>query len=114
MMRRGRPLRRAAVVGGVAAVAHNSGKKSAQAQAAEQAQNQQIADLQAQQDYQAQQNMMAQQQAAPAPVAPAPAPAPGFSDDMVAQLTSLKGLLDAGVLTEAEFDAQKQKILAGS
>lgn len=109
MMRRGRPLRRAAVVGGVAALAHNSGKKSAQAQAAEQAQNQQIADLQAQQD------MMAQQQPqydlAPAP---APAPAAGFNDDMVAKLTSLKGLLDAGVLTEAEFDAQKQKILAGA
>ena len=27
------------------------------------------------------------------------------------QLTKLKGLLDAGVLTQAEFDAQKQKIL---
>jgi hypothetical protein len=33
---------------------------------------------------------------------------------MVAELTSLKGLLDAGVLTQAEFDAQKQKILDAS
>jgi hypothetical protein len=27
------------------------------------------------------------------------------------ELTKLKGLLDAGVLTQDEFDAQKQKIL---
>jgi hypothetical protein len=29
------------------------------------------------------------------------------------ELTKLKGVLDAGVLTQAEFDAQKQKILEG-
>jgi hypothetical protein len=29
----------------------------------------------------------------------------------MAELTKLKGLLDAGVLTQDEFDAQKQKIL---
>jgi hypothetical protein len=84
----------------VAAVAHHAGTKSAQAQAAEQAQNQQLADLQAQQQY------------APPPPPPA-APAAGGTD-MVAELTSLKGLLDAGVLTQAEFDAQKQKILDAS
>ncbi len=93
-----RPLRRAAVVGGVAAVAHRSGKKSAEATAAEQAQNQQIADLQA--------------QSAPAP-APTAAPAVG-SPDMVSQLQNLKQLLDEGILTQAEFDMQKQKLLAGS
>jgi hypothetical protein len=27
------------------------------------------------------------------------------------RLTELKGLLDSGALTQAEFDAQKQKIL---
>jgi len=27
------------------------------------------------------------------------------------ELTKLKGLLDTGVLTQAEFDAQKQRIL---
>ena len=32
-------------------------------------------------------------------------------DDKVEQLTKLKGLLDAGVLTQEEFDAQKQEIL---
>ena len=104
-MRR-RPLARAAVVGGVA---YHAGKKGAQNTAAEQSQDQQIADLQAQQ---------AQQQYAPPPqqYAPPPpaAPASAGSDDMVAQLTNLKSLLDQGILTQAEFDMQKQKLLAGA
>jgi hypothetical protein len=33
---------------------------------------------------------------------------------MVTQLENLKKLLDQGILTQAEFDAQKQKILASS
>jgi hypothetical protein len=33
---------------------------------------------------------------------------------MVTQLENLKKLLDDGVLTQAEFDAQKQKVLASS
>ena len=50
----------------------------------------------------------------PAPAAPeapeaAAAPAPEDSYD---ELMKLKGLLDAGVLTQAEFDAEKQKILS--
>jgi len=93
MMRR-RPLRRAAVIGGVAAVAHHAGKSSAEAQNAEQMQNQQIADLQAQQTQ--------------------PAASAAGSPDMVTQLENLKKLLDDGVLTQAEFDMQKQKILANS
>jgi hypothetical protein len=106
MMRR-RPLARAAVVGGVA---YHAGKKGAQNQAAEQAQDQQIADLQAQQ---------AQPQYAPPPPQqysppPAAAPASAGSDDMVAQLENLKKLLDQGILTQAEFDMQKQKLLAGA
>ncbi len=75
------------MVGGVAAVAHHAGKNAGEAQAAQ-----------------------ADQQAAPAP---APEPAMS-SDDMVTQLQNLKKLLDEGVLTQAEFDAQKQKILASS
>jgi len=86
----------------VAAAAHHAGKKSAQAQAAEQEQSEQIAQLQAQQ---------AQPQPAPAPAAPA---TPEVSSDMVTQLENLKKLLDEGVLTQPEFDMQKQKILAGS
>jgi len=88
MMRR-RPLRRAAVVGGVAAVAHHAGKNAGEAEAAQ---------------------AQAQPQYAPPPP-PAPAPA---GEDMVTQLEKLKKLLDDGILTQAEFDAQKQKILASS
>ena len=48
-----------------------------------------------------------QYEAPPAPEAAAP------PVDIYADLTKLKELLDAGVLTQAEFDAQKQKLLAG-
>jgi len=109
MMRRRRPLRRAAVVGGVAAAAHHAGKKSGQAQAAEQGQDQQIADLQAQQ---AAPQYAPEPQYAPQP-APAAAPQVGGTD-MVVQLENLKKLLDEGVLTQAEFDMQKQKLLSSS
>ena len=101
MMRR-RPLARAAVVGGVA---YHAGKKGQQSRDAEAEQNAQIAELQAQQ---------AQPQYAPPPPAAAPAAPEVGSDDMVAQLTNLKSLLDQGILTQAEFDMQKQKLLAGS
>ena len=103
-MRR-RPLARAAGVGGVA---YHAGKKGAQNAAAEQSQDQQIADLQAQQ---------AQQQYAPPPqqsAPPPPGPPAAGGDDMVAQLENLKKLLDEGILTQAEFDMQKQKLLAGA
>jgi len=33
---------------------------------------------------------------------------------MVTQLTNLKSLLDQGILTQAEFDMQKAKLLAGA
>jgi hypothetical protein len=46
----------------------------------------------------------------PAP-APAPAPAAG-GKDMVTQLKELAELKDQGILTDAEFEAQKAKILA--
>lgn len=58
----------------------------------------------------------AQQQAqAPPPQAYAPPPAAPADDtgDMLAQLKELGALKDAGILTEAEFEAQKAKILAG-
>ena len=96
-MRR-RPLMRAAVVGGVA---YHAGKRGAQNAANEQAQNDQIADLQQQQ--------YPQQQYAPPPAAPAAGGA-----DMFAELEKLKKLLDEGILTQAEFDMQKQKLLSAS
>ena len=50
----------------------------------------------------------AQQQAAPQQPAPAAAPA---GPDMVEQLQELAKLKDQGILTDAEFSAQKAKIL---
>ncbi|MEV0788963.1 SHOCT domain-containing protein [Kribbella sp. NPDC050459] len=49
---------------------------------------------------------------APAPAAPA-APAASATEDRLAQLKSLGELKQSGVLTDAEFEAQKAKILAG-
>jgi membrane protease subunit (stomatin/prohibitin family) len=94
MMMRRRPLLAAAVVGGTA---YHFGKKGQQSRDAEADQNAQIADLQ-------------QQQAQQAP-APQAAPAPAAEEDSMAKLTQLKSLLDQGVLTQAEFDFQKTKIL---
>jgi hypothetical protein len=59
---------------------------------------------------QEQQEYEAQQQAAPPP--PEPAAASG-TEDKLAELKQLGELKDSGVLTEAEFEAQKAKILAG-
>ena len=87
-----RMLRRAAVLGATAHVASNRG--AAQAQAAQ------------------------EQAAAAAPPAPVPEqaapPVAGASAapaDSYDELMKLKGLLDAGVLSQAEFDSEKQKIL---
>jgi Short C-terminal domain len=95
MPRRRRPLLRAAAAGGIA---YTAGKAGANRAADE-----------ADQDASAQQPE-AEQDAAPAgdPAAAAPS-----ADEGMEELTKLKGLLDTGVLTQDEFDAQKQKILQG-
>jgi membrane protease subunit (stomatin/prohibitin family) len=51
--------------------------------------------------------------AAAPPQAAAPAPAAMSEADRIQALKNLKELLDTGVLTQAEFDAQKQKLLNG-
>lgn len=57
-------------------------------------------------------------QAAPAEAAPAPAPAPatappaGDADALLSALERLAALRDSGVLTDAEFQAQKTRLLA--
>jgi len=56
----------------------------------------------------AQDQQQAQQQYAQQP---APAPAPAAAADPVAQLKELADLKAQGVLTDAEFDQQKAKIL---
>lgn len=59
-------------------------------------------------------NKQAQAQEAQAPAAePQAAPAPAEAGpDPVAQLTQLAALKDSGALTEAEFEAEKAKILS--
>ena len=94
-MFRRRPLMRAAVVGGTAYYAGKKGAESAQREAD---QNAAIQDLQAQQY---------QQQAAPPPASG------GMSEDSIAKLQQLAQLHEQGVLTDAEFEVQKQKILQG-
>jgi hypothetical protein len=79
------------VVGGTAYVAGKAGAKAGANQAAEQ-----------------------QQYAAPPAAAPAPAPAGGgMSEDSMAKLQQLADLHSQGILTDAEFEVQKQKILQG-
>jgi len=81
-----RMLRRAAVLG---TTAHIAGKRGA-------ARGQQEA---------------AAQQAAPPPAAPAAPAAP--AEDPYVELEKAKEMLDQGIFTQAEFDAQKAKILGG-
>jgi hypothetical protein len=59
---------------------------------------------------------LAAAQAAPQPAPPAAAAAAGEHSDMgerLNQLTKLGDLFQAGVLTEAEFQEQKNRILSG-
>ena len=94
---RRRPLLRAAVVGGAA---YHAGKRVQEGREEDYDRDARIAELEAQQ------SAMAQQQAAPAPAA-----AP--QTDMVEQLEKLAKLKQEGILTDAEFEVQKQKILQG-
>jgi hypothetical protein len=92
---RRRPLMRAAVIGGGA---YHMGKRRAESQEQDAYQDQRIGDLE-------------NQQQAPAPAA-APAAAGGMSADALDRLQELAKLHEQGVLTDEEFAAQKQKILA--
>lgn len=104
----------AVVVGTAGAVQHRQQQKYAnqaaqqQAQAADSQQQAQAAETQRQME-----EMQAQQAAAAAaaPAAAASAPA-GAGDDLMAQLTQLAQLHQAGVLTDEEFAAAKAKLLA--
>jgi hypothetical protein len=106
MLRRRRPLLAAAAVGGTA---YAVGRNRARAQDAQYQrdtdQEAAIADLQQQQ--QQQQPGYAQPVAPPA-AAPQPA-----GMDLTAELTRLSELHNSGVLTDAEFEAAKQKIISG-
>ena len=91
MLRRRRPLLRAAAIGGAGYMA---GKKMGG------------------RDGGAQGDGYEEPQAAAAPAPPAPPS--GISNDAIARLKQLAELRDQGVLTEEEFNAQKQKVLDGA
>lgn len=97
MFARRRPLARAAVVGGAA---YYGGKKRAEGQMREQEQEARIAELEGQQS----------QAPAGSPSAPASG---GMSEDSMAKLQQLAELHTQGILTDAEIEVQKQKILQG-
>ena len=97
MFARRRPLARAAMVGGAA---YYAGKKGQQSADREYDQEARLQELEAQ-----------QYAAAPPPPAAAPAPAATSTADELQKLAELKA---AGILTDAEFEAQKQKILGAS
>jgi hypothetical protein len=90
-MRRRRPLMRAAMVGGAS---YYAGKKVQEGREDDAERDARLAELEAQQG--------------------GVPPAGGVSDDMIEQLGKLGQLHEQGVLTDAEFDAQKQKLLQGA
>jgi hypothetical protein len=93
----------------VGGAGYYAGKKIAEGRQAEAMQDQQIADLQDQAAYQ-----QAAYAPPPPPAPPAPATAaPGAGSDTVAQLQQLAQLHDSSVLSDDEFAAAKQKVLAG-
>lgn len=109
MFIRRRPLLRTAAVGGVAyAAGSHMASKSAEQSQMEAQQNAQIADLQQQQAAAA---PPVYQQPVTPPAAAAPEPSSSMEPDTLEQLKRLGELRDSKVLTEAEFEAAKQKIL---
>ena len=91
-MRRRRPLARAAMVGGAA---YYAGKKVQEGREDDAYRDARLDELESQQGQQ-----------------PAPQGG-GMSDNSIEQLQKLGQLHDSGVLTDAEFEVQKQKVLQG-
>ena len=108
-MRR-RPLARAAVVGGAA---YYAGKKGAEASAREADQEARLQEVEAQQAYGQPPPAYAAPPPSYAPPAPAPSGGGGMSAEAMEQLQKLADLHTQGILTDAEFEVQKQKILQG-
>jgi len=97
---------RTAVVAGTATAVVGGVSKHQAAKA------QQAADAQAQQQQAAMPAAAPQAAADPQAAAP-PAAAPAAGDDTIAQLERLAALKQQGILTDAEFEAQKAKLLGG-
>ena len=99
LMRR-RPLMRAAMVGGAGYAVGKHAQRKSEAEAEQDAQT-----------------AGTQQQAPPAQAPPEPAtaaPAAMSEAERIDALTKLKGLLDSGVLTQEQFEAEKSKLLPGT
>ena len=96
MRRRRRPLLRAGMAAGAGYMA---GKHMERGRDADAERDARLDDLEQ------------QQYAAPPPPQQAPG---GISDAAIAQLKQLAQLHEQGILTDAEFDAQKQKLLSGA
>ena len=92
------------LIRGVARTAVVAGTATAVSNRVSRRQANRWADQQAAESYYAEQS---QPQAAPPP------PAAPSTDDTLDKLKELAQLKEAGVLTDAEFEAQKAKILAG-
>jgi Short C-terminal domain len=111
MLRRRRPLARAAVLGTAVYAGNKAGQNKAMNQQREEEQEERLQQLEAQQYAQ-----QPQQYAPPPPQQyappPPPAAAPAGGGDVVSQLTELAKLRDAGVLSPEEFEAAKAKLLA--
>jgi hypothetical protein len=101
-------MARTAVVAGTATAVSNRVSRRQAGRWAAQEQQQYAA-----QQYETQQQQAYQQQQYQQPPPPPAAPAATGGDDMIEQLQKLGQLRDSGVLTEAEFEAQKAKLLAG-
>ena len=114
--RRGRPgligmAARTAVVAGTATAVSGSVQRHQQEKAQGQYDQQQYEAAQQQAQIDAAAQAAAAQYAQPAP-APAAAPAaPAGGVDIVAELTKLASLKDAGILSDEEFAAAKAKLL---
>jgi hypothetical protein len=91
-MRRRRPLARAAMVGGAA---YYAGKKVQEGREDDAYRDARLDELEGQQ------------------AQPAAPQGGGMSDNSIEQLQKLGQLHDSGVLTDAEFEVQKQKVLQG-
>src|SRR4051794_13920181 len=98
-------MARTAVVAGTAtAVSNRVSRRQA---------NRWSADQQQQVEHDAYQQQQQQQYAPPPQAYAPPAPPAEDMDDKIEKLTKLAQLRDQGILTDAEFEVQKAKILAG-
>lgn len=107
-----RPVRRRALVRGamVGGAAYYAGRRTAQGENRESDQQERLDALESQQ---AQQQYTPPPQYAPPPPSAPPAQEKKSVSTMAEELTALKQLLDTGILTQAEFEVQKAKIISG-